>query len=79
MKSIWVIAAILSVTIAFAGCKYRKEEPVPGPRAGRVETAQMVASAKNPGVPPTGSHGLGTLREPPAPTTALKTRLRRAA
>ena len=33
MKSIGIATAILAATIALAGCKNRKEEPVPGPKA----------------------------------------------
>ncbi len=35
MRSIGFFAAILAITLALAGCKNRKEEPLPGPRANR--------------------------------------------
>jgi hypothetical protein len=33
MKPLWIAAAVLAGTIAFVGCKTRKEEPVPAPNA----------------------------------------------
>jgi hypothetical protein len=33
MRSIGIAATMLAVTLAVAGCKNRKEEPIPGPRA----------------------------------------------
>ena len=34
MKSIWIAtAAVAATTLALTGCKYRKEEPVPPPKA----------------------------------------------
>jgi hypothetical protein len=33
MKPIWIAAAVLAGTLAFVGCKNRKEEPVPAPNA----------------------------------------------
>ncbi len=33
MKPIWIAGAILVGTLAFVGCKNRKEEPVPPPNA----------------------------------------------
>jgi hypothetical protein len=35
MKSIGIATAILAATIALAGCKNRKEEPIPGPKAAQ--------------------------------------------
>ena len=35
MKSLGITTAILAATIALAGCKNRKEEPIPGPKAAR--------------------------------------------
>jgi len=35
MKSLGIATAILAATIALAGCKNRKEEPIPGPKAAR--------------------------------------------
>jgi hypothetical protein len=59
VKSIWMLATVLTATMAFAGCKYRKEEPVPGPRAVRVRpAATQPDSAQNPQEPQTGSLGI---------------------
>ena len=33
MKPIWIAAAVLAGTLAFVGCKNRREEPVPAPKA----------------------------------------------
>jgi hypothetical protein len=33
MKPIWIAVAVLTATLALAGCKNRKEEPVPGPKS----------------------------------------------
>jgi hypothetical protein len=33
MKPMWIAAAALAVTLAVTGCKHRKEEPVPPPKA----------------------------------------------
>ena len=35
MKSLGIATAILAATIALAGCKNRKQEPIPGPRAAQ--------------------------------------------
>jgi hypothetical protein len=43
MRSIGIAAAILAATIALSGCKDRKEEPIPGPRASRA-TAEVPLS-----------------------------------
>lgn len=52
MKSIGIATAILAATIALAGCKNRKEEPIPGPKA-----AQPAAEAMRPpaAIPPAPS------------------------
>jgi hypothetical protein len=42
MKPIWIAATVLAGTLAFVGCKNRKEEPVPAPNA--VWTASAVES-----------------------------------
>ena len=34
MRPLWIAAAALSAIIALTGCKNRKEEPIPGPKAG---------------------------------------------
>jgi hypothetical protein len=33
MKPIWIAATVLAGTLAFVGCKNRREEPVPAPNA----------------------------------------------
>jgi len=35
MKSLGIATAILAASIALAGCKNRKEEPIPGPKAAQ--------------------------------------------
>jgi len=35
MKLLGITTAILAATIALAGCKNRKEEPIPGPKAAQ--------------------------------------------
>ena len=47
MKSLGIATAILAATIALAGCKNRKEEPIPGPKAWTTVAAQN--SAYRPG------------------------------
>jgi hypothetical protein len=49
MKPIWIAAAVLTATLALTGCKHRKEEPIPGPKAAWSTIAQTPspsASAK---------------------------------
>jgi hypothetical protein len=41
MKSIGIATAILAATIALAGCKNRKEEPIPGPKAALPAAGSM--------------------------------------
>ena len=41
MKSLGIATAILAATIALAGCKNRKEEPIPGPKAAQ-PTAESI-------------------------------------
>jgi hypothetical protein len=49
MKSIGIVAAILATTIALAGCKNRKEEPIPGPKASHPAAESVQApSAPSP-------------------------------
>jgi hypothetical protein len=40
MKPIWIAVAVLTATLALAGCKNRKEEPVPGPKSEWSAAAQ---------------------------------------
>jgi hypothetical protein len=50
MKSLGIATAILAATIAFAGCKNRKQEPIPGPKAAQptAESAQPTAESAQP-------------------------------
>lgn len=51
MNSLGITTAILAVTIALAGCKNRKEEPIPGPKAAppAAESVQSPAAIPSPG------------------------------
>jgi hypothetical protein len=44
MKPIWIAAAVLAGTLAFVGCKNRKEEPVPAPNAAWTVGVQSPAA-----------------------------------
>lgn len=50
MKSLGIATAILVATLALAGCKNRKEEPIPGPKAARppAESVQLPSAAPSP-------------------------------
>ena len=48
MRSIWIATAVLAATIALASCKHRKEEPIPGPRAGQPATTAQTPSTTPP-------------------------------
>lgn len=50
MKSIGIATAILAATLALAGCKNRKEEPIPGPKA----THPAAESIQSPSTAPPG-------------------------
>jgi len=54
MKSLGIATAILAATLALAGCKNRKEEPIPGPKA-----AQPAAEPAQPrsAIPASGQDG----------------------
>jgi hypothetical protein len=49
MKSICIATAVLAATIALTGCKNRRQEPIPGPRAGQPAAAAQAPSATPPG------------------------------
>jgi hypothetical protein len=55
MRSIGIAATLLFVTLAVAGCKHRKEEPIPGPRAG-----EPASEAPHPSHPPDRSSNPAT-------------------
>ncbi len=57
MKPIRIAAAVLTVTIAFAGCKNRDEKPIPAPNAQWTTVALRTPSTPTPGVP-SGTKGL---------------------
>jgi hypothetical protein len=63
MKSLGITTAILAATIALAGCKNRKEEPIPGPKAAQppaAESSQPPSGAPFPGAAhPSGSRRHG--------------------
>jgi hypothetical protein len=42
MKSLGIATAILAAAIILAGCKNRKEEPIPGPKAAQPPAAESV-------------------------------------
>ncbi len=48
MRSIGIVAAVLALTLALPGCKHRKEEPIPGPRANRPAVEALQQRASNP-------------------------------
>lgn len=45
MKSLGITTAILAAAIALAGCKNRKEEPIPGPKAAQPAAESVQPSA----------------------------------
>jgi hypothetical protein len=60
MKPIWIAAAVLAGTIAFVGCKNRKEEPVPPPNAAWTAVAESpAANTSHKGLESTSRHDAG--------------------
>jgi len=57
MKSLGIATAILAATIALAGCKNRKEEPIPGPKAAQPTATGSVQ-------PPSAAPGQGGAAQP---------------
>jgi hypothetical protein len=49
MRSTGIAATLLLVTLAVAGCKHRKEEPIPGPRAGQPASEAAYPSRRSNG------------------------------
>ena len=45
---IWIATAALTATLALTGCKNRKEEPIPGPKATLSTAAATQDSANRP-------------------------------
>lgn len=56
MKSLGIATAVLAATIALAGCKNRKEEPVPGPKAAQ----PPAGSVQSPSATPPSGHSPDT-------------------
>ncbi len=52
MKSIGVATAILAATIVLAGCKNRKEEPIPGPKAANPAAQSTLTARPGPAASP---------------------------
>lgn len=48
MKSLGIATAILAATIALAGCKNRKEEPIPGPKAAQPPAGSVQGPSTTP-------------------------------
>ena len=48
MKSIWIAAVVAAATIALTSCKNRRQEPLPGPRAGQPAATAQAPSATAP-------------------------------
>jgi hypothetical protein len=71
MRSLWTGVAILTAAIAINGCKHRKEEPLPGPRAATAAQAPGAAAtgpaSRASREHPTGASGIswfqGTIEE----------------
>jgi len=67
MKPIWIAAAVLAGTIAFVGCKNRKEEPVPPPNAAWAAAVKPPARGQHDTLAHRGAAGIswfqGTLEE----------------
>jgi hypothetical protein len=59
MKSLGIATAILAATIALAGCKNRKEEPIPGPKAAQpaAGSVQSPSAIPSPGQDDTAHPG----------------------
>jgi hypothetical protein len=65
MKSLGIATAILAAVIALAGCKNRKEEPIPGPKAASPPAAESLRPPLNtPSPDPAGAaHPGGSRRQ----------------
>ena len=55
MKLLGITTAILAATIALDGCKNRKEEPVPGPKAGQPTAESVQVPLATPAPPQDGA------------------------
>jgi hypothetical protein len=56
MKPLWIAVAVLTATLALTGCKYRKEEPVPGPKSGWSTAQPPMANMPSKASRPPGRH-----------------------
>jgi hypothetical protein len=67
MRSLWITATIVTAALAVNGCKHRKEEPVPGPRAGATSAPpSATATGSAPTTGPTAAAGQATASPPTA-------------
>ena len=57
MKSLGIATAILAAAIALAGCKNRKEEPIPGPKAAQPTADSVEAASAAPSDSPASGPG----------------------
>jgi hypothetical protein len=57
MKSLGIATAILAATIALAGCKNRKEEPIPGPKAAQPPAGSVQSPSTTPSPDPSTDPG----------------------
>jgi hypothetical protein len=57
MRSLGIAAAILAATIALAGCKNRKEEPIPGPKAAQPPAGSVQSPSTTPSPDPSTDPG----------------------
>ena len=62
MKSLRFATALLAATIALAGCKNRKEEPIPGPKAARPTAGSVHSPSANPSPSPNSATDPGGRR-----------------
>jgi len=59
MKPIRITAAALAAILALTGCKHRRDEPVPGPRAGDPSPHRIARAYDAKAIP------AATIRPPP--------------
>jgi hypothetical protein len=57
MRSLGIATAILAATIALAGCKNRKEEPIPGPKAAQPPAGSVQSPSTTPSPDPSTDPG----------------------
>jgi len=59
MKSLGIATAILAASIALAGCKNRKEEPIPGPKAAQPPASSVQSPSPTPAAPAASPESAG--------------------